>query len=178
MARPHPPSNAFHVWQKGARQSTIAVRVFLLPSSLNAGDAITGEFKFTTETKSVSTTVSAADAAGARTITIPLPADLPSFCLSGCAATLVVYPDKYPSKVVRLPVQFFNYKRPVVKSVFPRVGSEQGGTLVSILVEDYPGSPAPSTLTPQHTLPPSLLHTHTLFDTHTHTPPLGRTHPL
>jgi hypothetical protein len=93
----------------------------------------------TTSTKSVSTTVSAADAAGARTIAVPLPADLPSFCAPGCSATLLVYPANYPSKVVRLPVQVFTYIRPAVKSVFPLEGSEQGGTLVSISVEDFPG---------------------------------------
>jgi hypothetical protein len=144
VARPYPPSVTFDVWQNGAKQSTIALKVFSLPSALTTGDAVTGEFRFTTaatttETKSVSTTASAADSAGARTIAVPMPADLPSFCASGCSATLFVYPASESSQVVSLPVQFFNYKRPAVKSVFPLEGSEQGGTLVTLTVEDFPG---------------------------------------
>ena len=171
VARPYGVNDTFHVWQNGAKQSTIALKVFSLPSALSTGNAITGEFKFTsasktTETKSVSTTASAADAAGARTIAVPLPADLPSFCAAGCSATLLAYPADYSSKVVRLPVQFFNYVRPAVKSVFPLEGSEQGGTLVSIAVEDYQGNPTPPNLNTQHTLP--LSDTHALSLRHTH----------
>ena len=183
VARPYGVNDSFHVWQNGAKQSTIALKVFSLPSALHTGDAITGEFKFTsagttTETKSVATTASDADAAGARTIAVPLPADLPSFCASGCSATLLAYPADYSSKVVRLPVQFFNYVRPAVKSVFPLEGSEQGGTLVSITVEDYPGNPAPSTLNPPHTLPLSDTHTHTHTHTHIRTHTYSVTHTL
>ncbi|KAJ1473645.1 hypothetical protein T484DRAFT_1835196 [Baffinella frigidus] len=145
VARPYPPSVAYHVWQNGAKQSTanIALTVFSLPSALTTADAVTGEYKFTTaaktETKSVSTTASSGDSAGARTIAVPLPADLPNFCADGCAATLHLYPARFPSKEVRLPIQFFNYKRPAVKSVFPLEGSEQGDSLVSLTVEDYQG---------------------------------------
>ena len=74
---------------------------------------------------------------------MPLPAGLPSGCASGCAAALHVHPTSYPSKEVRLPVHFFNYKRPAVKSVFPLEGPEQGGTLVSLTVQDYPVTPPP-----------------------------------
>ncbi|KAJ1467567.1 hypothetical protein T484DRAFT_2027404, partial [Baffinella frigidus] len=130
----------------GAKQSNanIALKVFSLPSALTTADAVTGEFQFTTsatttETKSVSTTASAANSAGSRTIAVPLPDDLPSFCASGCSATLFVYPASDASQVVSLPVEFFNYKRPAAKSVFPLEGSEQGGSLVTLTVEDYPG---------------------------------------
>jgi hypothetical protein len=146
VARPYPPSVVYHVWQNGAKQSNanIALKVFSLPSALTTADAVTGEFQFTTsatttETKSVSTTASAANSAGSRTIAVPLPDDLPSFCASGCSATLSVYPASDASQVVSLPVEFFNYKRPAVKSVFPLEGSEQGGSLVTLTVEDYPG---------------------------------------
>jgi hypothetical protein len=70
-------------------------------------------------------------------MSVPLPSSLPSGCTTGCAATLHVYPASYPSKEVRVPVHFFNYRRPALKSVFPLEGSEQGGSLVSLTLEDY-----------------------------------------
>ncbi|KAJ1489968.1 hypothetical protein T484DRAFT_1884999, partial [Baffinella frigidus] len=139
VALPYAPGDEFHVWQNGAKATSIALRVFSLPSALNAGDAISAEFRFATETVSKSTTVSASDAVGARSISVPLPTTLPTSCASGCAATLHVHPTSYPNKAVRRPVHFFTYKRPALKSVFPLEGSEQGGSLVSLAVEDYPG---------------------------------------
>ncbi|KAJ1474759.1 hypothetical protein T484DRAFT_1830993, partial [Baffinella frigidus] len=147
VARPYPPSTAFHVWQNGAKRSTIALKLTLLPAALTPTDVITCDFNFTaaatptsaatTETRSVWTTASAADSSDARTIDVPLPAALPSFCASGCSATLFVYPASDAAQHASLPVEFFNYARPAVTSVYPRKGSEQGGSVVSLTVEDY-----------------------------------------
>jgi len=139
IALPYSTSDDYHVWRNGVQDTSIKLQIFSLPTALQNDDEMTGAFEFGSTIKSVRAPLQARSALGARSVVLPLLTELPVSCYTGCSATLKVYPTSFPSKIVAVQVQYFVYARPQLLSMYPNTGSEQGGSLVKLVVKEFAG---------------------------------------